>query len=311
MHRVPVELCVDRVAAAAEVDEVEQRQVLLEELLRDREALDELVCRDDRLALVPAGREQVREQRLQHAEALRRHRAGRALERLGLLARRRGSRRLGRLALVRLDDLVEPLVDELDELRRIERPGPPFLAEHPAREVTELGVARGEDPVLDAPALDHALHPPGGVRVQLDLRLADDLSELPLVLAAVLRGLEVLRHAEVALPPRGEADVAADARHAERAHGAAVVVVADHVPRAALRQEGVGVDRPLRLLVPADGVVGELDGALLRDRVLELREAPRHLGRVVRVAHLDAHGGLGRLLVEAGAAERKVLQSKA
>jgi hypothetical protein len=130
------------------------------------------------------------------------------------------------------------------------------------------------------------------------------------VLAAVLRGLELLRHAEVALPAGGEADVASDARHAERAHGAAVVVVADHVPRAALREEGVGVDGPLRLLVPADRVVGELDGALLRDRVLELRQAARHLGGVVRVAHLDAHGGLRRLLVETWAAEREVLQGK-
>ena len=70
--------------------------------------------------------------------------------------------------------------------------------------------------------------------------LADDLAELPVLLAAVLGGLEFLRQAEVALPPRGEADVAADPRDAERAHRLAVVVVADHVPGAALGEEGVG-----------------------------------------------------------------------
>jgi hypothetical protein len=41
----PVERCVDRVAAAAEVDEVQQLQVLFELVLRDVEALDELRLR--------------------------------------------------------------------------------------------------------------------------------------------------------------------------------------------------------------------------------------------------------------------------
>ena len=80
MNLVAVELCIDGVAAAAEVDEVQQRQVLLELLVRDREPLDELVRRDRRLAAFAARREQVGEQRLQDAEALRRHRAGEALD---------------------------------------------------------------------------------------------------------------------------------------------------------------------------------------------------------------------------------------
>ena len=51
VHLVAVQLGVDGVAAAAEVDEVQQREMLLELLLRDREPLDELVRRDRRLAV--------------------------------------------------------------------------------------------------------------------------------------------------------------------------------------------------------------------------------------------------------------------
>ena len=137
------------------------------------------------------------------------------------------------------------------------------------------------------------------------------LAELPVLLAAVLGRLEFLRHAEVALPPGREADVAADARDAEGAHGVAVVVVADHVPGAAVGEEGIRVHRALGLDVAADRVVRELDRPLLRDRVLELRQPAGHLGRVVGIADLDAHGGLGRLLVEAGPAESEVLEREA
>ena len=56
VHLVAVQLGVDRVAAAAEVDEVEQREVLLERLARDREAVDELLRRDHALALLAARR---------------------------------------------------------------------------------------------------------------------------------------------------------------------------------------------------------------------------------------------------------------
>src|SRR5207248_2112957 len=65
---VVVELGVDRVAAAAEVDEIEQREVLLELLGRDVEALDEIGGRDLRLGLVAALVEQVGEQCLRWEE---------------------------------------------------------------------------------------------------------------------------------------------------------------------------------------------------------------------------------------------------
>ena len=50
VHLVAVQLGVDGVAAAAEVHEVQEREMLLERLGRDREALDQLVRRDHGLA---------------------------------------------------------------------------------------------------------------------------------------------------------------------------------------------------------------------------------------------------------------------
>ena len=77
------QLGVDGVAAAAEVDEVEQREMLLDRLLGDlREALDEVAGRDDGARLVAAGGEEVREQRLEDAEALRVDGTGRPLRHL-------------------------------------------------------------------------------------------------------------------------------------------------------------------------------------------------------------------------------------
>src|SRR4029453_5520970 len=92
------------------------------------------------------------------------------------------ARRLGGLVLVHLDHLVDPPLDELDELLWLEGAGAAFLAKHPARELADLGVAGGEDAVVDASAVDHALDPPRRVGVELDLRLADDVSVLPLLL---------------------------------------------------------------------------------------------------------------------------------
>jgi hypothetical protein len=84
--------------------------------------------------------------------------------------------------------------------------------------------------------------------------------------------------------------------------------VADDVPAARIAVEAVGIQRALGVLVGRDRPVRELHRALLRDRALELSQAPRHLGRVVLVDHLDAERRLRRRLVEAGAAEREVLE---
>ena len=53
VHLVALELGVDGVAAATEVDEVEEREVLLQLVGRDREAIDQLLRGDHSLALSP------------------------------------------------------------------------------------------------------------------------------------------------------------------------------------------------------------------------------------------------------------------
>ena len=101
VHLVALQLGVHRVTAAAEVDEVEQREVLFELLGGNREPVDQVLRRDHALALVAARGQQVGEQRLQDAEPLRSDRAGEALaDRLGDARLREAGRGRGR-ALVR------------------------------------------------------------------------------------------------------------------------------------------------------------------------------------------------------------------
>ena len=218
--------------------------------------------------------------------------------------------RLRRLALVALEDAVEPGCDLVHQLGRRDGPRPALLAEDPAGEQVEPRVGGREDAVGDLAALDHALDPPGRVVVELDLGLALGLAVLPR-LAAAEAGRVVLRHAEVALAAGGEADVADDARDAERALVVLVEVAADQVPGAGLRQERVRVDGALAGAVARDRPVGEPDGALLGDGALELRQPARHLVGVVRVAHLDAERALGGGLELRRPAEREVLERQA
>ncbi len=205
-------------------------------------------------------------------------------------------------------DGLEPLGDLVDQLRRRERPRASVLAQDPGRELLQVGVRRAEDVLLDLAAADGALDPPGGVRVELDLGLALHVAELPALAAAERGRVEIVGRAEVALAAGGEPDVSAHARNPECAQVVAVEVEPDQVPGALLRQKRVRVDRALGLGVSRDRPVAELDRALLRDRVLELRQPPGHLDRVVGVDQLDAYGALGRRLVLAGPAERQVLK---
>ncbi len=108
---VAVVLGVHGVAAAAEIDEVEEREVILELLERDGEPSRDLVRRDRGRALVAARREQVRQQRLQNAESLGRDRAGRSLgERLPRVGALRSCDR-GRVAVMRCGQGRECLGD--------------------------------------------------------------------------------------------------------------------------------------------------------------------------------------------------------
>src|SRR5256885_8978867 len=75
MYNVTFESRVLGVTAAAEVDEVEELEVLLELVFRDVEPLYDLARRNDCVGLLAARREQIRKQRLQHREALGHDRA--------------------------------------------------------------------------------------------------------------------------------------------------------------------------------------------------------------------------------------------
>src|SRR5439155_25556177 len=144
---------------------------------------------------------------------------------------------------------------------------------------------------------ERALDPPGRVARKLDARLADEVADLPWGTPAVDADVEVGRDAEVALTPGGEADVATDARHAERADVLPVEVLSDHVPAAVVGQQAVRIDRPFALPVSRNRVVRELDRALLGDRSFELAEPAGHLRRVVGIEHLDSHCRLACRLV--------------
>ena len=269
----------------------------------------EIAGEDRRLAAFAAAREQVREQRLQHGEALRRHRPCGPLGAVVDVGCRRllGERR--RLAAVRLLHGAERARDLAPQRRRLDRHGAPVLAQHPRGEQRDRRVLGDEDVVLETTGLAvGALDPPGGVARDLDPRLAGDVADLPRRPAAVLLDVEVGGRAEVALAPRGEANVAADARDAELLPALVVEVLADDVPDAVVGQKRERVHRPLGERVARDRVVRELDRPLLRDRALELRQPAGHLDGVVGVADLDADGGLRRQLAEAGPAEREVLQ---
>ena len=210
---------------------------------------------------------------------------------------------------MRLANPAQPLGTGRAQLLRLERKRAAVLAEHPAGERLDRGVLGLEDAVDERSGLVQCpMHPPGGVAVHLDLRGPGDGPVLPVLADAVGVDVEVLRQAEVALAAGGEADVAADARDAERADVVVVEIVADDVPGASIAAQGVGIQRPLARLVAPRRPVAELDRPLLRDRRLELREPAGHLGRVVGIAHLDARGGLRRRVVEPGAAESEVLQ---
>ena len=286
--------------------------MLLELFGWDREALGELRGRDHAAALVAAGGEQVCEQRLEDAEALGRDRAG------GPVGRRSNHAGLGRPSgggrhtFVRGPCCAGTFDDEPPQLRRLERDGAAVLPEDPAGEQLGRRIPGREDVTDDVVPLAavRALDPPRRVGRDFDARLAHVVAELPFGSAAVLLDVELGRQPEIALAARGKADVRSDTRHPERADVRPLEVVADHVPRAVLGEQRIGIQGSFLLAVAVDRPVAELHRALLRDRPFELAEAPLELGRVVRVADERAYRGVGRGRREAagGATEREVLQ---
>ena len=112
--------------------------------------------------------------------------------------------------------------------------------------------ARLEDAVLEHAGVgERAVHPPGGVALHGDPRRPDDLADLPGPRNAVRLDVELGRQPEVALAPRREADVAADAGDAERADGVAVEILPDDVPDALVEPQRVRVEGALGRPCPA------------------------------------------------------------
>jgi len=285
--------------------------VLLERVLRDAEAVDELARRDLGGAFVAALRQEVREQRLEHGETLGHYGPGGPVTRAVLDGDGRLARDPRQRAFVCGANLAHGVRDLAPELVRLERDRATVLSQDPRGEQWDRRVRRDEHSVLDAADLPvRSLDPPGGVPDDLDPCLADDVTDLPRRLTAIVVDVEVGRDPEVALAARGESDVAADPGDAERAHVLAIEVLGHHVPDAVVVQEGVRIDGPLRGLVPPDRPVVELDRPLLRDRPLELSEPTRHLRRVVGIEHLHPHRGGRVRLGEPGSTEREVLQSE-
>src|SRR5206468_10710353 len=128
------------------------------------------------------------------------------------------ARRLRSLALVPLAHAPQRRRDVALELRGLERHRAAVLAQHPGRELGDRGVFGDEDAVLQpSRRAVGAAHPPGRVAAHLDPRGADGVADLPRRPATVELDVEVRRRAEVALAPRRELDVAADAGDAEGA----------------------------------------------------------------------------------------------
>src|SRR5262249_12840584 len=118
---------------------------------------------------------------------------------------------------VRLPRRLQPVEHELAQRRRVQRDRPAGLAPDPARRQRQRRLSGDEDVAVDAVAAVAvlALRPPRRVGSELDASVADDVSELPLRLAAELLDVEALRNAEVALAAGREPDVGADPRDAE------------------------------------------------------------------------------------------------
>src|SRR3954470_6405546 len=114
------------------------------------------------------------------------------------------------------------------KLVRLDRDRASVLAQDPRRKLLRRGGLGDEDAVLQLPRIpEGAFHPRGGVAGELDARLADQVADLPRRAAAVLVDVEVGRDPKVALASSREADLAADARHAEGANVFSVEVLPD------------------------------------------------------------------------------------
>ena len=181
-HRsgVVVDFGVHRVAAAAEVDEVEQGEGLLQLLPRNREAGRKLIGIEHRLSALTARGEDLRQQCLQHAKALGRDGPDGTVGLVRRMVDPPLARRSGTVTRVGLSQPAQPLCDGRPELLRRQWDGAAVLSQHPAGERLDACVRRLEDAVLEhARVAEGAVNPPGRVTLDLDPGMADGLADLP------------------------------------------------------------------------------------------------------------------------------------
>ena len=237
---VALQFRVEDVGPAAEVDDVEQVDVLPELLLGDVQSLHDVGDGEAGLAL--GGLDQHPGERHQAREALRPdRRVGATIRAGGARRRRNGPHHDGGLEVVAvaLRELLEPLGHLLGELGRIEHGRVLTPVQHPGDHLAARGVLGLEDPALAGRAVaaagvaevavgaEVALDQPCDPVLEEDLRRPLDLAELPLGLASVVAALEVLRRREVVLGLGGVGDLAADPREAEDPDRIALVGAAD------------------------------------------------------------------------------------
>src|SRR5215218_2336375 len=276
-------LGVQHVRAAAEVDDVEHRDVLAQLLLRHLE----LIADRGRVELAAgaAGLDQDGGERDEAGEALRPDAgrvalaravwAGAALRGAGGRARAGGDPH-GRLAAVQLDDAVQAPVQLLRQLRRAEHARMLLVADRPREHEPGDRVRRAEHvPAVVglgqlAVAAEVALHVPGDAVRHPDLGRRARLAELPRDPVGVAPRVEVVGALEVVLRLRGVRDLAADAREPEHADVAPLVRVADEVELPALEQQLVRVDLAQRGLAGLHREVLELDPLAAVDRGVDL-----------------------------------------
>ena len=285
------DLGVDHVGAAAEVDDVEHRDVLAQLLRRHLELVAHLV--DGQPATLAAGGDQHRGQGDEAGEALRPDRAlAAAPAPVGIALDLRSGRRrreLRRIAAMELGDPVDPLARLLDQLGRPLDAGVPLESERPRDQQSRHGVLGVEDVVAQlAVGAELALDVPRDLVGHPDLGGADRVAELPRGAAGVLARVEVGRALEVVLGLGRVGDLAADPREPEHAHVGALVRVADEVELPALEQQVVGVDLAQRRRVGLHRVVLELDPLAPVDGRVDLRQAGRHVGAAGRRRDAEA-----------------------
>ena len=308
---VAVHLGVDHVAAAAEVHDVQQVDVLAQLGVGELETLAHLVRVQS--ACLAGGLDQDPGERDEPGEALRPDRRLLLAVRVGvgLAARRLAARALHGSGLERhlvpLDDQRDPLAGLLGQLRRAQDAGALTEAEDPRDDLARVGVLGLEDETVFGGVVgvcrrdrlpgvaEVALHEPVDPVGNPDPGGPGRIAELPVGARGVDARIEVLRRREVVLGLGGVAHLAAYPREAENADVLSLVGVADQVELPAAEEQVVRIDLPLALRVPGHRVVVEDDRLAAEDRGLDLGEPLREVAATRAGRHAERHRAmLGR-----------------